>query len=124
MVRDLFAIAMIPLLLFILIVTLPEPGFPDVNNETAYFSVRLEVTSQAAVCAPVSESGRTAVRVFVTVEEGSIRYMYHGGRPTVGSGHLATSGTAFALDGAQNVRNLCFIAVSGDVQVELTLEAE
>jgi hypothetical protein len=106
----------------VLSLILARPAAAEINNETAYYHVRLEVTNSVVVCAPVADSGRQAVRVFITVE-GEIRYLYHGQSPTSGSGHLASNGTSFALDGTNNVRHLCFIATGDTSFVELTLES-
>lgn len=93
------------------------------NNENAYFYERIEVTAGQVKQCPILASGRTPSRCFLTVEQSNIRYMYHGGTPTISAGHLAQAGSGFSLDGIDNVRNLRFTATSGTAFVELTLES-
>lgn len=51
----------------------------------------------------------SAERVFITCEEGDLRYRYDGGNPTITEGHLLQDGGFIVLQGTQQIKDVKFI---------------
>lgn len=65
-------------------------------------------------------TGKAAVRAFLSLESGQVRYRYDGTDPTSAVGHLLQAGDAIELEGDTNIRNFRAIrtgAVSGSLSV-------
>lgn len=60
--------------------------------------------------------------VFITVATASLHFRYDGTAPTTSVGHLLDAGDMWVMSNNENIRNLQFIAVSGDGYVFITLE--
>lgn len=93
-----------------------------VRGETGFYHGMLTLDTLTSQSFPSEVGGVKATSIFLTVEGANVRYRYDGGLPTQGSGHLLTIGSAYNLEGPQNVKNFRVIAESGNPVVRFTLE--
>lgn len=88
-------------------------AFETVTVDATVGGVALTATKHHPVNTESSNDTRSAVRVFITVEGGQIRYNYDGTAPTSTTGHLLNAGDALVLVADDAIANFRAIRTGG-----------
>lgn len=89
-------------------------------QESAFEKLTIGNTVKTLTESVFTKEGKVAKRAFITVENASFRFKFHGGTPTASEGHIARPNGTLTIIGTANIKNFKAIRTGNDSTTQIT----